>query len=86
MHRHGSIAKFVHQVAQITFSGTQATARGQTVRYVPERAVFTLTAEGLRLDEVAPGIDLQADILERMAFRPLMPRPPQPMSAQHFTE
>ena len=84
--RHGSIAKFVHQVAQITFSGIQAAARGQTVRYVTERAVFTLTAEGLRLDEVAPGVDLQADILERMAFRPLMPQPPKPMDAEHFTE
>ena len=46
VHRHGAIAKFVQEVAQITFSGTQALARGQTVRYVTERAVFTLTGAG----------------------------------------
>ena len=86
VHRHGAIAKFVREVAQVTFSGTQATARGQTVRFVTERAVFTLTAGGLRLDEVAPGADLQADILARMAFRPLLPRAPAAMAAVHFTE
>ena len=86
VHRHGAIAKFVQEVAQITFSGTQALARGQTVRYVTERAVFTLTGAGLRLDEVAPGVDLEADVLARMAFRPLMPRPPAAMAAEHFTE
>ena len=86
VHRHGTIAKFVRQVAQITFSGVEATARGQEVRYVTERAVFTLTPEGLRMDEVAPGVDLQADVLQRMAFRPLLPHPPKMMAAALFTE
>ena len=86
VHRHGAITKFVREVAQITFSGSQAMARGQTVRFVTERAVFTLTGEGLRLDEVAPGADLEADILARMKFHPLMPQPPAAMAAEHFTE
>ena len=86
VHRHGAIAKFVQQVAQITFSGVEAAARGQVVRYVTERAVFTLTPEGVRLDEVAPGVDLQADVLQRMAFRPLLPHPPRLMAADLFTE
>ena len=76
VHRHGAIAKFVRQVTQITFSGVEAAARGQVVRYVTERAVFTLTPEGVRLDEVAPGLDLETDVLHPMAFRPLLPHPP----------
>ena len=84
--RHGTIAKFVRRVAQITFSGVEAAARGQVVRYVTERAVFTLTPDGVRLDEVAPGIDLEADVLRRMAFRPLLPHAPRLMAAELFTE
>ena len=86
VHRHGAVTKFVREVAQITFSGAQAMARGQTVRFVTERAVFTLTGAGLRLDEVAPGANLEADILARMAFRPLIPRPPAAMAPEHFSE
>ena len=64
----------------------EAAARGQVVRYVTERAVFTLTPEGVRLDEVAPGVDLEADVLGRMAFRPLQPHPPRLMAAELFAE
>ena len=82
----GQIWKFVDQVAQITFSGAQAVAQGQMVVYVTERAVFRLTPEGLCLEEIAPGIDLQQDVLDRMAFAPLVPEPPRSMDAAHFTE
>ena len=71
--RHGEVTKFVQEVEQITFSGTVAMSRGQQVLYVTERAVFELTPEGMVLAEVAPGVDVRRDVLERMAFRPLVP-------------
>lgn len=71
--RPGAIAKFVDHVEQVTFSAAQARARGQTVFYVTERAVFRLTEDGLELCEVAPGIDIDSQILARMAFVPHMP-------------
>ncbi|WP_305729945.1 acyl CoA:acetate/3-ketoacid CoA transferase [Variovorax sp. dw_308] len=68
----GRTRKFVHAVEQITFSGGQAAAKGQSVHYVTERCVFRLQPEGLQLIEVAPGIDVERDILAHMAFRPLI--------------
>ncbi|WP_299454683.1 acyl CoA:acetate/3-ketoacid CoA transferase [uncultured Microscilla sp.] len=64
--------KFVDQVGQITFNGEYSQSRGQIVYYITERAVFKLTEEGLELIEIAPGIDLQKDILDKMAFKPLV--------------
>jgi acyl CoA:acetate/3-ketoacid CoA transferase len=83
--KHGDVRKLVAAVDQITFSGPQALRDGQEVVYVTERAVFRLTAGGVVLTEVAPGVDLRADVLERMAFEPLMPTPPILMPAAHFT-
>jgi len=68
----GRIQKFVNEVEQISFSGLTALSKGQQVLYVTERAVFRLTIEGLELIEVAPGIDVQKDVLERMGFRPIV--------------
>ena len=70
--RYGQVRKMVEEVDQITFSGSQAMAAGQEVICVTERAVFELTPEGMRLREVAPGIDVQADVLERMDFAPVV--------------
>jgi propionate CoA-transferase len=66
----GSIRKFIPQVEQITFNGPYGAKRGQEVLYVTERAVFRLTADGPLLTEIAPGADLQTDVLALMAFTP----------------
>jgi acyl CoA:acetate/3-ketoacid CoA transferase len=66
----GRVRKFVDRVERITFSGDVARARGQDVLYVTERAVFRLAPIGLELLEVAPGIDVERDILPHMAFAP----------------
>jgi len=65
-------SKFVERVQQISFSATQALQDGRPVIYVTERAVFRLTSNGLELFELAPGIDLQRDVLDQMAFTPLI--------------
>lgn len=65
----GTIRKFVDQVGQITFSGRYAPA-DQEVLYVTERAVFKLIGHELTLIEIAPGIDLERDVLDQMGFRP----------------
>lgn len=64
--------KLVEQVEQISFSARQALAAGQTAVYVTERAVFDLTEGGLRLVEIAPGLDLTDDVLDHMRFKPLI--------------
>ena len=83
--RHGEVTKLVAKVEQITYSGPVALKSHQDVLYVTERAVFRLTAQGLALTEVAPGIDVRRDVLARMKFAPLVPRDPAVMAAAHFT-
>jgi propionate CoA-transferase len=73
--RDGDVAKFVTEVEHRTFSGRYAVQRGQPVLYVTERCVFKLTPGGLELVEVAPGIDIDRDILARMEFRPIVRNP-----------
>ncbi len=68
--RDGRTGKFVDRVQQVTFSAARATETGQEVMYITERAVFRLTEKGLLLTEIAPGVRLQEDVLDRMAFRP----------------
>lgn len=70
--QHGTVRKLVDRVAQVTFSGQQATKRGQEVIYVTERAVFALRPDGLHLTEIAPGVDLRSDILDRIGFTPII--------------
>ncbi len=82
--KEGSVQKFVNQVEHVTFSGPYAISKGQTVLYITERCVFSLTGEGLELTEIAPGIDLDRDILAHMAFRPIINGIPRLMDARIF--
>jgi propionate CoA-transferase len=68
----GRTRKFLTAVEQVTFSGTRAARLGQPVLYVTERCVFALTAGGLMLTEIAPGVDIDRDILRLMDVRPII--------------
>jgi propionate CoA-transferase len=81
----GKSPKFVDKIDQITFSGRLAAKNGQPVLYVTERCVFKLTSEGLELIEIAPGIDIERDILALMGFRPIV-RSPKAMDASVFSQ
>ena len=76
--------KFVQEVEHVTFSGAVAVSRGQPVLYVTERCVFGLTPDGLELREVAPGIDIERDILAQMDFKPIMREDPDLMDVRIF--
>ncbi|MBN2752275.1 MAG: acyl CoA:acetate/3-ketoacid CoA transferase [Rhodospirillaceae bacterium] len=78
--------KFLNAVEQKTFSGGHAAEHDKPVLYITERCVFELTKDGLVLTEIAPGLDLETDILAKMDFRPLMPTPPKIMDARIFTD
>ncbi|HSF21009.1 MAG TPA: acyl CoA:acetate/3-ketoacid CoA transferase [Burkholderiales bacterium] len=71
----GSARKFINEVEHRTFSGSYARQRGQPVLYITERGVFRLAESGLELIEIAPGIDLERDILAHMDFRPAVREP-----------
>ena len=66
----GPITKFVENVYKISFSGYQAAKSGQEIMYVTERAVFRLDKNELILEEIAPGIDIEKDVLSHMNFKP----------------
>jgi propionate CoA-transferase len=80
----GAARKFVDTVEQRTFSGEYAFKRGQPVLYITERCVFRLGAEGLELTEIAPGVDLERDILRQMDFAPVMRQAPVVMDEKIF--
>lgn len=81
----GRAKKFVKQVAQETFNGPFAVERSQPVIYVTERCVFQLTGDGLELIEVAPGVDIERDILQHMEFSPIIHKPI-PMKKRIFVD
>jgi propionate CoA-transferase len=82
----GQQIKFVTEVEHRTFSGPLAAEQGKEVLYVTERCVFALRPQGLELIEMAPTIDLARDILDHMAFKPLLQGTPDTMDARIFQE
>ena len=68
----GPITKFVERVYKIVFSGRYAVEEEKEVLYVTERAVFRLTPDGVELVEVAPGVDMERDVLSKMEFKPVL--------------
>ncbi|MFC1973809.1 acyl CoA:acetate/3-ketoacid CoA transferase [Chloroflexota bacterium] len=82
----GNTKKFVKRVQQITFSAADALERDHEVTYVTERAVFKLTKEGLVLTEIAPGVNLDKDILGQMEFKPIIAKNLKEMPKKIFKE
>jgi propionate CoA-transferase len=80
----GAARKFVNEVEHRTYSGRYAVSRKQMALYVTERCVFRLGEDGLELIEIAPGVDLEKDILAQMDFRPIMREAPRLMDARIF--
>jgi propionate CoA-transferase len=78
------VPKIVEQVSQVTFNGPRAAARGQAVYYITERCVFRLTEQGLELIEVAPGLELERDVLAELPFRPRIAEKLETMPAEIF--
>jgi propionate CoA-transferase len=84
--REGKIRKLVNKVEHITFSGEYGRTSGQKILYVTERAVFELRPEGVTLTEIAPGVDLENDVLSQMDFRPLIDPGVKLMDARLFSQ
>lgn len=80
----GAIKKFIKKVEQVTFNGQYAMERGKEVFYCTERALFKLTPEGLKMVEIAPGIDLEKDILAMMEFTPQVDEAMKTMDSRIF--
>lgn len=83
--KEGTIRKFRNEIEQISFNGELSLKDNKKIYYITERAVFRLIPEGLELIEIAPGADLQKDILDQMDFRPVMKNIRQ-MPAEIFNE
>jgi propionate CoA-transferase len=82
--KEGKAKKFIRQVEHVTFSGKYAIMKNQPVLYITERCVFSLTKEGMELIEVAPGIDIEKDILPLMDFKPIIREPLRLMDERIF--
>lgn len=72
--KEGKLKKLVNEVEHVTFSGRRAVEQGQDITYVTERCVMKLTPDGIMLTEIAPGIDLESQILAQCEF-PLLISP-----------
>jgi len=84
--KEGKNIKFKKDVEQITFSGDYANKVGQPVMYITERAVFVLDKDGLRLTEIAPGVDLKTQILDLMEFKPIIDKDLKLMDTRIFKD
>ena len=70
----------------VAFSGQQAIKYGQEILYVTERAVFRLTKDGMTLEEAAPGIDVDKDVIQKMSFEPVIRGSIREMDEKIFNE
>ncbi len=70
--REGNVRKFVRRVYKVVYNASLGLEKGQEVVYITERAVFRLTRKGLVLEEYAPGVDVERDIVANMEFEPLI--------------
>jgi len=82
--KEGKVKKFINQVEHITFSGKYAVMKNQPVLYITERCVFSLSKEGMELIEIAPGIEIEKDILPWMDFKPIIKELPRLMDERIF--
>lgn len=82
----GRFEKMIPECEEITFSGEQALKQGQKVVYITERAVFELTEEGVVLTELAPGIDVEKDIIAQMGFKPIISKELKQMDERIFKD
>jgi len=84
--KEGKVRKLVEEVEHISFSGPRAVAQGQDVTYITERCVMKLTRDGIIVSEIAPGVDLDRDILAQSEFPLLVAQPPKLMDTGLFNE
>jgi propionate CoA-transferase len=84
INQEGKLKKFLDRVEHVTFSGKYAILKNQSVLYVTERCVFSLTKDGMELIEIAPGIDVKKDILPWMDFKPIIKEPLRLMDERIF--
>jgi propionate CoA-transferase len=84
IHKEGKVRKLVNEVEHVSFSGRRAIEQGQAIVYVTERCVMKLTPEGVAVTEIAPGVDLERDVLAQSEFRLLVPQQPALMDASMF--
>ena len=82
--KEGRHRKFVPKLEQICYSARMGQARGQVALFVTERAVFRVGADGLMLVEIAPGLDVERDVIAHMGFRPRVADDLKPMDARIF--
>ena len=82
--REGRVKKFVERVEHVTFSGPYARMKKQPVLYITERCVLSLTENGMELLEVAPGVDVEKQILGQMDFMPIVRGPLKPMDQRIY--
>lgn len=82
--KEGKVRKLVDEVEHVSFSGRRAIEQGQHVTYVTERCVLTLTRDGVAVTEIAPGVDLERDVLAQSAFPLLVPEAPRLMDPALF--
>jgi propionate CoA-transferase len=79
-----AMPKFVEEVEHRTFSGARAAELGHPVFFITDRCVFQLTSRGLQLTEIAPGLDLDRDVLAHMGFEPIITSEPAIMDQRIF--